>query len=233
MRLEVSDLSAGYGESEILRGVSFTVADGEFVAVLGASGCGKSTLLGALMGSVAHTGRVLADGEEIRGATAKYAYMPQDDLLLPWRTVLANTLLYRAVQPRLQRAERRSETKRASELLRAFGLAGLERRYPRTLSGGQRQRAAFARTAMCPAELLLLDEPFAALDPVTRGELRAWLKAARERLGRSALFVTHDLDEALYLCDRVLVLRGSPARIAGEFFPAQPDARERIFQCLT
>ncbi|MDR3119755.1 MAG: ABC transporter ATP-binding protein [Clostridiales bacterium] len=227
MTLEIRKLCAGYGGERVLENINLTIADGEFVSVLGKSGCGKSTLLGALAGTVPYEGAVLCDGFPLCGPSETLIYMPQDDLLFPWLTVLENALLYPAVH-----GKKRENRERAMRLLREFGLSGYERRYPSKLSGGQRQRVAFARTALSPAAFMLLDEPFAALDPVTRSELRVWLQKQRSRLGKSAIFVTHDIDEAIEITDRVLVLRGRPAALDGEFRTDDPKARVRIFEYL-
>jgi len=146
------------------------------------------------------------DGEPICGVSSHFAYMPQSDLLLPWKTILDNVTLYGRLHGQGQQAR-----ERALREFPVFGLEGYENAYPDELSGGMRQRAAFLRTALCSADIMLLDEPFGALDVITRNEMQDWLLRLRSELGRTTLLVTHDIDEALYLADRIVVLGGRPA----------------------
>ena len=238
-RLEVEAISFRYEDKPLLQGLSFDVADGEFVSIVGPSGCGKSTILNLLAGILTPDGgQMRVDGETIRGMNARFAYMPQNDLLLPWKTILQNVCLH----GRLHRAERAAR-ERALPLFPAFGLAGYENAWPGDLSGGMRQRAAFLRTALCDADILLLDEPFGALDVISRGEMQDWLASMKQQLGRTCLLVTHDIDEAIYLSDRILVLAGRPARIRGEYriseanrsrewLYGQGALRRQIHECL-
>ncbi|MCL2342545.1 MAG: ABC transporter ATP-binding protein [Firmicutes bacterium] len=220
--LDVKNISARYAGERILEDINFTLNRGEFVAVLGSSGCGKSTLQNILAGILpAEEGQVFVEGTEVRGLNPRFSYMPQDDLLMPWRTVLDNVCLYSAIH-----GGRPAMREQARQRLRDFGLAGCERAYPGELSGGMRQRAAFLRTSLCPADILLLDEPFAALDVITRWDMQDWLKNMRQTLSRTAVLVTHDVDEALYLCDRILILSGRPARIRREI-PIEDTVRDR------
>ncbi len=213
MKLEMDSVSFQYGKEPLLQGLCFHVADGEFVSILGPSGCGKSTILNLLAGILQpDAGQMRVDGAPIRGMSARFAYMPQNDLLLPWKTILQNVCLH----GHLHGTERQAR-ERARALFPAFGLMGYEDAYPSDLSGGMRQRAAFLRTALCDADILLLDEPFGALDVITRGEMQDWLVSMRQQLGRTCLLVTHDIDEAIFLSDRILVLGGRPARIRGEY----------------
>lgn len=212
MKLEISGLSFSYGERQVLEDISFGVAEGEFVSLLGPSGCGKSTVLKLLTGILSpNRGRILVDGEEIRGLSSHFAYMPQNDLLFPWKTILDNVCLYGRIHGSLEEMR-----ERAREYFPVFGLEGYEDSYPASLSGGMRQRAAFLRTALCSADILLLDEPFGALDVITRGEMQDWLLAMRKELGKTVVLVTHDMDEAIYLSDRILILNPAPAGIHGE-----------------
>ena len=171
MKLELQNLSFSYGTQEILHNLSFSVAEGEFVSLLGPSGCGKSTILKLLTGVLTPSdGSIRADGNEIHGITGHFAYMPQNDLLFPWKTILDNVCLYGEIHGSLARAR-----EEALKNFPAFGLTGYENSYPSALSGGMRQRAAFLRTALCQADILLLDEPFGALDVITRSEMQDWL----------------------------------------------------------
>lgn len=212
MKLELSDLTFSYGETPLLKGLSFSVGEGEFVSLLGPSGCGKSTILKLLTGVLKKQGGTIqVDGQEISEPAGHFAYMPQNDLLFPWKNILDNVCLYGRIHGSLKEA--RAE---ALKNFPAFGLSGYEYKYPSALSGGMRQRAAFLRTALCQADILLLDEPFGALDVITRGDMQDWLLSMRERLNRTVLLVTHDMDEAIYLSDRILILGGSPSRITCE-----------------
>ena len=195
----------GAGRVEVLDDVSFTVEDGEFVSLVGPSGCGKSTILRLLAG----LGRLEAGHLAIEPEGSRSAYMPQRDALLPWRRALANAVLGAEVRgvPRAQAAES------ALALFERFGLAGFERAWPAQLSGGMRQRLALLRTFLTPAEVLLLDEPFGALDAITRRQFQAWLEGVWLADRRPVLFVTHDVEEALVLSDRVLVLAPRPTKV--------------------
>lgn len=213
MKLEISDLNFSYKDKQVLRGLSFSVKEREFVSILGPSGCGKSTILKLLTGVLKkESGALLADGREISNPSEHFAYMPQNDLLFPWKNILDNVCLYGRIHGSLKEAR-----EEALKHFPAFGLSGYEYKYPDSLSGGMRQRAAFLRTALCHANILLLDEPFGALDVITRGEMQDWLLSMRERLNRTVLLVTHDMDEAIYLSDRILILNGSPSHITWEF----------------
>ncbi|CAI8011992.1 Uncharacterized ABC transporter ATP-binding protein MJ0412, partial [Geodia barretti] len=186
------------GDNEVvaLGGVTLTVADGEFAALVGPSGCGKTTLLNLIAGlDDVDGGRILVDGETLTP-------MPQQDMLFPWRTVLENVSLGLEVQGVGR-----------SEMFPQFGLGGFEHRRPHELSGGMRQRASFLRTYLLGRPFLLLDEPFGALDAITRGQLQAWLAETWNRIGGSALLVTHDPHEAVALSDRVFVMSSRPGRI--------------------
>ncbi len=226
-RLEIRNLSFSYGEKPILNRVSLKVREGEFLSLLGPSGCGKSTILKLLTGVLSpQGGSVLVDGKETGGVCERFAYMPQNDLLFPWKTILENVCLYGKIHGTMQEAERE-----ARENFPLFGLSGYEDSYPDALSGGMRQRAAFLRTALCRADILLLDEPFGALDVITRGEMQDWLLHMRKKLGRTVLLVTHDMDEAIYLSDRILVLNPAPAGIVGEIaVPQAGRSREWLYE---
>ena len=204
MKLQVEHLDYSYGQElpVVLKDVSFSVAEGEFVSMLGPSGCGKSTLLNIIAGiREGYTGEISVDGQKITGVSTHFAYMPQNDLLLSWRTILDNICLYSEIHHRKKEA-----IPRARELMEQFGLSGCEDKYPNELSGGMRQRAAFLRTTLCEADIYLLDEPFGALDVITRGEMQDWLRDLCRGLGKTILLVTHDTDEAIYLSNRILVL---------------------------
>lgn len=201
---------AGDWPLPVLEAVDFAVSDGEFVSIIGPSGCGKSTLLNIVSGlEEPSQGSVRLDGEEVAQRLGRVGYMPQKDLLLPWRTVLDNAILGLEVQG-LPRAEARE---RAQELMAGFGLKGFEHQYPFSLSGGMRQRAAFLRTVLAGHSVILLDEPFGALDALTRTQMQEWLLGLWEALRKTVVLVTHDVEEAVFLSDRVYVLTARPGRV--------------------
>jgi NitT/TauT family transport system ATP-binding protein len=197
-----------------LERLDLELSDREVMAVVGPSGCGKSTLLELVAGlQEPDAGRVdVAGAVGARERRARCAYMPQRDLLLPWRDALANAGLALECQG-VRRAEAR---RRAAPLFERFGLAEFERAYPSDLSGGMRQRVAFLRTLLAGRPVLLLDEPFASLDAITRGAMQQWLADALEAEPRTVLLVTHDVEEALFLADRVAVLSPRPGRVVAE-----------------
>lgn len=214
--LEVASVSKVYGHGvdrvEALDDVSLRVAAGEFVALVGPSGCGKTTLLNLVAGlEDVDAGHIVVDGETLSAQErlTRFGYMPQQDMLFPWRTVLENVSLGLEIQG-TSRAEARD---RAAALFPRFGLGGFEHRRPHELSGGMRQRASFLRTYLLGRPFLLLDEPFGALDAITRGQLQVWLAETWNRIGGSALLVTHDPHEAVALSDRVYVMSSRPGTI--------------------
>ena len=221
-KLEVRGLSFSYGSREVLRDLSFSVMPQEFVSILGASGGGKSTILNLLSGSLMpDAGEMRVDGAPFTGVSGHFAYMPQSDLLFSWQTILENVCLYGRIHGRCKEALEEAKPRFAE-----FGLAGCENLYPASLSGGMRQRAAFLRTSLCSADILLLDEPFGALDVISRGDMQEWLVSMKRQRGRTCLLVTHDIDEAIYLSDRILVFGGSPAVIRAEL-PVVEQQRSR------
>ncbi len=194
----------------VLDHISLQVGAGEFVSVVGPSGSGKSTLLSIMAGLDEPTeGTIALHGGFDTPRLGQIGYMPQRDLLLPWRSALANASAGLEVQG-VSRSEAR---KRAHDLFCQFGLAGFEQSYPHALSGGMRQRVAFARTVLAARDLMLLDEPFGALDALTRLSMQRWLLDIWEQLGKTAILVTHDPEEALLLADRVYVLSARPAQV--------------------
>jgi ABC-type nitrate/sulfonate/bicarbonate transport system ATPase subunit len=210
-----------------VRDVTLTVPNGTFVTIIGPSGCGKSTLFGLLAGLVRPTaGEVLVHGTSVIGTPGQVGYMPQRDLLLPWRTVLENVTL----APELARRDKAMARRAARERLPIFGLEGFADAYPATLSGGMRQRAALLRTIMTERDVLLLDEPFGALDALTRTALQEWLLGVWGRERQSVLFITHDVDEAVFLADRVVVMTPRPGRVRAEI--AIPLPRPRTHAAL-
>jgi NitT/TauT family transport system ATP-binding protein len=218
-------VSRRFGKMTALEALDLSVLAREVVAVVGPSGCGKSTLLELVAGlQEPDAGEVVAAGEA--GASRRReacAYMAQRDLLLPWRDALGNAALALECQGVRAREARR----RAAPLFERFGLAEFERAYPRSLSGGMRQRVAFLRTLLPGRPVLLLDEPFGALDSITRASMQQWLADALAGEPRTVLLVTHDVEEALFLADRVAVLSPRPGRVLAELDVPLDRPRER------
>ncbi|MFF7709010.1 ATP-binding cassette domain-containing protein [Pseudomonas sp. NPDC007930] len=215
-------LGEGAQAFEALQAVSFSVEPGQFACLLGPSGCGKSTLLGALAGHLRpSSGQLALDGQAIAGPAPERGMVFQQHTLLPWRTVLDNVAFGLKMQG-IGRAERHA---RAREMLSWVGLEGFERHWPRQLSGGMQQRAEIARVLINRPRVLLMDEPFGALDALTRAHMQQLLLSIWQRLGTTVLFVTHDLDEALLLGDRVLMMSARPGRLIDDI--ALPFARPR------
>jgi NitT/TauT family transport system ATP-binding protein len=214
-----------FGSVSALEGLDLSVGDGEVVAIVGPSGCGKSTLLELFAGlQEPDAGSVSASGRTDAGARLRAcALMPQRDLLLPWRDALGNAGL--ALE--CAGASRADARRAAAPLFERFGLAEFERAYPPELSGGMRQRVAFLRTLLAGRPVLLLDEPFAALDAITRASMQEWLADALAREPRTVVLVTHDVEEALYLADRVAVLSPRPGRVVASLDVALPRPRPR------
>jgi ABC-type nitrate/sulfonate/bicarbonate transport system ATPase subunit len=211
------------GSVAALEGVTIDAKAGELVAIVGPSGCGKSTLLAILAGLlVPERGRVYAGGLDVTGRLGFTAYMPQKDLLLPWKSVLDNT----AIALELRGISRQQARAEAQTWFPRFGLDGFERHYPATLSGGMRQRAALLRTFLTGRDVVLLDEPFGALDALTRADMQAWLLDIWAEVGKTIVLVTHDVDEAIYLGDRVYVMSPRPGRIVCDLRVDLPRPRD-------
>jgi NitT/TauT family transport system ATP-binding protein len=223
--VRIDAVGHSFGELLALDGLSLRAAAHEVLGIVGPSGCGKSTLLELVAGlNEPGSGRIAVDGHA-DGAERldRCAYMPQRDLLLPWMTALDNAAL--ALR---NRSVRRNEARSlVGPLFERFGLAGFEGSRPAELSGGMRQRVAFLRTLVAGKPVLLLDEPFASLDAITRGEMQAWLGAALAEDPRTVIFVTHDVEEALYLSDRVAVLSARPGRVTDLLETSDPRATDR------
>jgi ABC-type nitrate/sulfonate/bicarbonate transport system ATPase subunit len=201
------DLDHDYEGQPVLRGITLSLDEGEHLAVLGPSGCGKSTLLRLTTGlETPSRGRVVRRGADITGTTGHFGFMNQQDLLLPWKRLWENAAL-----PLLLKGVSRHQARDEVEArLVDVGLSGFADYYPHQLSGGMRQRAAFLRTSLASRDLLLLDEPFAALDVLLRTQLQSWLAERLVRENASLILVTHSVDEALLLADRVVVLSPAP-----------------------
>lgn len=214
---------------DIIDGLSFHIDKGEFVSIIGPSGCGKSTIFCLINQLLARkSGEILVDNQRVDGRRGYCGYMPQRDLLFPWRTVGDNLRLPMEIRGGIKHDEM---NRRVLETLDHVGLTGCSEKRPDELSGGMRQRAAFARTLLTGSELLLLDEPFSALDFLTRISMQEWLLKQWESDHKTILFITHDVEEAIFLSGRVLVVEQTPIRRLVSFEVPAPFPRTRA--CLT
>lgn len=225
-KLEVKNISKSFDEKPVLKDVSIELNRGELVCLLGVSGGGKTTLFNVISGLLSpDNGQVLLDGEDITNQSGHISYMLQKDLLLPYRTIEDNAAL-----PLLLKGEKKKDArKKVSPLFEQFGLEGTQKKYPSQLSGGMRQRAALLRTYMFSKDVALLDEPFYALDTLTKSAMHKWYLNVMERIQLSTLFITHDIDEAILISDRIYLLSGSPGEITGEIIIKEPKPRKDDF----
>lgn len=225
--LELKNISKSFDGMEVLKDISLHIARGEFVSIVGPSGSGKSTILRLLTQALlADKGDILFDGTPLSQAAHAFAFMPQRDALMPWRSVIDNAILGLEVHGMRRRQARAV----AAPLFERFGLAGFENHYPAALSGGMRQRAALLRTVIQRQDVLLLDEPFGALDALTRTQMQEWLQGMWTDHRWTALLITHDVREAVFLSDRIYVLSARPAAVVREF--EVPLARPRTLADL-
>ncbi len=209
--LEFRDVSFRYPEDaqSMMEHLNFQVEDGDFVSIIGASGCGKSTVFRLINGlEQMQGGQIFVDGKPIQTLQQYSAFMPQKDLLFPWRTIAQNICL----PMELAHISKAEQEKRCTEVLEQVGLSQYRDKYPKDLSGGMKQRVAFARTLLAGADLLLLDEPFSALDYLTRVDMQEWLLHQWEHYHKTILFITHDVEEAIFLSKRILVIQDRPFR---------------------
>ncbi len=208
--LELQNMSFSYRDKKILQNLNLSIKNGEFVTVLGPSGSGKSTIFQLIGGLQApHTGSIILEGNNITGNRGHISYMPQNPSLFPWRTIIQNVVLG-------QELHAKKDYELAMEMLRKAGLLEYRDSFPHELSGGMKQRVAFLRALLSPQPIICLDEPFSALDELTRQEMQLWLLSIWEQYKKTIIFVTHNIEEALFLSDRILVLSDKPARIKQE-----------------
>lgn len=226
VKLEVRKVSKSFEGKKVLQDISLELRRGELVSLLGVSGGGKTTLFNVISGLLKpDEGAVFLDGEDITGRPGRISYMLQKDLMLPYRTIEDNVAL-----PLLLKGVKKKEARlQVSSMFPQFGLDGTEKQYPAQLSGGMRQRAALLRTYMFSRELALLDEPFSALDTLTKSAMHKWYLGVMEKIQLSTLFITHDIDEAILLSDRIYLLSGVPGRINGEIIIKEPKPRREDF----
>ncbi|MCL2210134.1 MAG: ABC transporter ATP-binding protein [Treponema sp.] len=205
------NITKNYNNEPVVKDINLELPKEGFISLLGPSGTGKTTLFNVLSGvDVPDTGRVILNGEDITGKSGKVSYMLQKDLLLENRTVIDNVILPLLIKGEKKKAAR----EKALEFFPMFGLSGYERKYPSQISGGERQRAALLRTCMTHNSVILLDEPFSALDAITRRRMQNWYAEISRQMKVSTLFITHDVEEALILSDTVYIMNGKPGRIS-------------------
>lgn len=224
-QLTLENLSKSYGPNHVLQDITLSVEEGEFVSIVGPSGSGKSTIFQLIGGLyTADSGTISLDGSVLNNSRGHISYMPQSPALFPWRTVLQNVELSAEI------AGTKQDRTKTLELIKSAGLAGYEDAYPNELSGGMKQRVSFIRSLNAPQSIICLDEPFSALDEFTRLEMQQWLLSIWETYKKSILFITHDIDEALFLSDRIIVLSDKPADVKKEI--AVPFDRPRSEELL-
>lgn len=224
--LQVKNVSKTFENEPIISNISLELHEGEIVSLLGVSGGGKTTLFNIIAGlSSPDEGSVWLDSENITSKPGKVSYMLQKDLLLPYRTIVDNVAL-----PLIIRGMKKKEARqKASSYFEEFGLEGTEHKYPSQLSGGMKQRAALLRTYLFSEKVALLDEPFSALDMLTKGAVHQWYLDVMEKIRLSTLFITHDIDEAILLSDRIYLLTGKPGTITKEIIIKEPKPRQKDF----
>ena len=225
-KLEVKNISKSFNGNPVLKNISIELNRGELVCLLGVSGGGKTTLFNIISGLLSpDSGQILLDGKDVTNQPGHISYMLQKDLLLPYRTIEDNAAL-----PLLLKGMKKKEARlQVSPMFTQFGLDGTQKKYPSQLSGGMRQRAALLRTYMFSKDVALLDEPFSALDTITKSSMHKWYLDVMDKIQLSTLFITHDIDEAILISDRIYLLSGSPGEIAEEIIIKEPRPRRDDF----
>ncbi len=225
-KLEVNHISKSFDGKPILQDISITLNQGELVSLLGVSGGGKTTLFNIIAGLLPpEEGNVILNEKDITNQPGQISYMMQKDLLLPYRTIEDNVAL-----PLLLNGVKKQDARtQVSPLFDQFGLEGTQKKYPAQLSGGMRQRAALLRTYLFSQDVALLDEPFSALDTLTKRSIHQWYLDVMEKIQMTTLFITHDIDEAILLSDRIYLLSGSPGKITAEIVIQEPKPRRDDF----
>lgn len=212
-KLRVENLKKNFNDTCVIKNVNFHVKENEFVSLLGPSGSGKSTIFNIIAGLLKpDTGKVFINEEDYTGKVGYVSYMYQKDLLLPWKKIIDN-----AAMPLVLKGEKNNVAReKVYKYFKTFGLHGFEDKYPHELSGGMRQRAALLRTYMFSKDIMLLDEPFGALDAITRSKMHFWLLKVMKNLKSTVVFITHDIEEAIFLSDRIYILSDKPSMIKDE-----------------
>ncbi|MBQ8502850.1 MAG: ABC transporter ATP-binding protein [Clostridia bacterium] len=221
-KLRAENITMGFDGERVIEDISLKLNEGEIVSLLGVSGSGKTTLFNVLSGLYSpESGKVYLDGEDITGKAGKISYMLQKDLLLPHYTIIDNVSLPLVIKGEKKKTAR----EKAMPYFAEFGLEGTQKKYPGELSGGMRQRAALLRTYLSSEGVALLDEPFSALDTITKSAIHTWYLDIMKKINLSTIFVTHDIDEAILLSDRIYILSGKPGRITDEIEITLPKPR--------
>ena len=231
MRLKIEHISKSFGDREVLSDINLTLGEGEIVSILGVSGVGKTTLFNVISGVYQpEQGKIYLEGRDITGKPGNISYMLQNDMMFPYKSVLDNVALPLQIKskgnPFTRKKKARSE---AEKYFEEFGLGGYEKKYPAQLSGGMRQRAALLRTYLFSSQVALLDEPFSALDTITKSAMHEWYLQVMEKIKLSTLFITHDIDEAILLSDRIYILSGRPGRITDMINVEKPHLKDDSF----
>lgn len=223
-RLELVGVKKTFEDTFAVSDVSLVLKESEFVSIIGPSGCGKSTLFNMISGLIVEDeGEIRIDGAPVKARKGLVSYMYQKDLLLSWLKIIDNVALPLRVKG-ISKKEARAEV---AELFKTFGLEGFEHKYPHQLSGGMRQRAALMRTYVYSRDIMLLDEPFGGLDALTKAKMQDWLLGVNDELKASILFITHDIEEAIYLSDRIYLMSDRPSTIKEEIRVELPRPRNR------
>lgn len=225
-KLTANNITVSYESKNIIEDISIELNKGEIACLLGVSGVGKTTLFNVISGLIKpEKGTVELDGKDITGKAGNVSYMLQKDLLLPYKTIIDNVSL-----PLVIKGEKKSRAREvASVYFEEFGLEGTQKKYPSQLSGGMRQRAALLRTYLFSDQVALLDEPFSALDSITKSSMHRWYLQVMDQIKLSSLLITHDIDEALVLADRIYIMAGKPGRITEEMCIEEPMPRNKDF----
>lgn len=224
--LIVTDVTLSYEQQNVIEDISIELHDNELVCLLGASGGGKTTLFNVISGLYTpDKGKITLNGKDITGQPGHISYMLQKDLLLPYRTIEDNVALPLYIKGDKKKVAR----EKVSQYFEEFGLEGTQKKYPHQLSGGMRQRAALLRTYMFSRDIALLDEPFSALDTLTKSDMHSWYLDVMDKIHLSTLFITHDIDEAILLSDRIYILTGVPGRIRDEIIIREKKPRRKDF----
>jgi len=226
-KLVAKNITVSYEGSNVIEDISIELNKGEIVCLLGVSGVGKTTLFNVISGLLdPDEGRVELDGRDITGKAGNVSYMLQKDLLLPYKTIIDNVSL-----PLVIRGEKKSRAREVTaRYFKEFGLEGTENKYPYQLSGGMRQRAALLRTYLFSDQVALLDEPFSALDSITKDSMHEWYLQVMHQIKLSTLLITHDIDEAIALSDRIYIMAGKPGKIREEIIIDVPKPRDKRFK---
>lgn len=224
VKLLVKNIGKSFEDLMVIKDVSLYLKENEFVSILGLSGSGKSTIFNIISGLlIPDEGEIIIDGKNYTGKTGRVSYMYQKDLLLPWKKIIDNVAL-----PLVLKGERKKKAReKVNSYFEIFDLEGFEYKYPFQLSGGMRQRAAFLRTYMFSRDIMLLDEPFGGLDAITRFRIQCWLLDVLTEIDTSVLFITHDVEEAVFLSDRIYILSDKPARVMEEIIVDLPRPRDK------